>query len=271
MNMAYGKAFDLSDRTVAITGGCGLLGREFAAAFRAHGARVALLDLAAAEPAKVAQDLAARHGGTILGLVCDVTDPKAAEAALDRVTAEMGGPNVLLNSAQSATADPKAYFARFEDYDLAEWRRVLSVDLDGMAVMAQAAVRRMASGGSLIQIGSIYGAYASDKRIYEGATYKGVAINNPAVYAVGKAGVVGLTRWLAATYADKGIRANAIMPGGVESGQSAEFIARYANRVPMGRMARKDEIAGTAIWLASDASSYVTGQSIFVDGGLSAW
>jgi len=271
--MDYGKAFDLSGRTVVITGGCGLLGREFAGAFRAHGARVALLDLAAAEPAKVAQALAAQLGGSVVGLVCDVSDPKSADAALDRVANDLGGPHVLLNNAQSATADPMAYFARFEDYDLAEWRRVLSVDLDGMAVMAQAAVRRMAgaNGGSLIQIGSIFGAYASDKRIYDGATYKGVAINNPAVYAVGKAGVVGLTRWLAATYADRGIRANAIMPGGVESGQSAAFVARYANRVPMGRMARKDEIAGTAIWLASDASSYVTGQSIFVDGGLSAW
>lgn len=270
----YRAMFDLAGQTAIVTGGCGTLGREFAAGLAQCGARVALLDLDRARAEELAAGLKARYDIEALGLACDIAKPEEAARAVDDVVARLGRVDILLNNAQSATPDPAAYFAPFEHYSFDEWRRVLAVDLDGMAIMAQAVCRHMTArghGGTLIQIGSIYGAYGPDNRIYEGAIHKGVAINNPAVYAVGKAGVIGLTRWLATSYGQKGVRANAVVPGGVESGQSADFVRRYADRVPMGRMARKEEIVGAVLWLASPASSYVTGQSIFVDGGLSAW
>ena len=130
---------------------------------------------------------------------------------------------------------------------------------------------KQGTGGSIIQTASIYGILASDKRIYEGSHYLGMQISNPGVYSTSKAAVVGLTRYLAAYWADKGIRVNTLVPGGVESGQNETFKERYSARVPMGRMAQAHELVGALIYLASDASSYMTGQCIIVDGGLSVW
>jgi NAD(P)-dependent dehydrogenase (short-subunit alcohol dehydrogenase family) len=127
------------------------------------------------------------------------------------------------------------------------------------------------AGGSIIQTASIYGIVSSDKRIYEGSFYLNRQISNPAVYSTSKAAVVGLTRYLAANWGDVGIRVNALVPGGVESGQNEAFKTRYSARVPLGRMAKADEMVGALIYLASDASSYVTGHCLVVDGGLSAW
>jgi len=270
----YRGLFDLNDRVAVITGGSGFLGREFASALAQHGAHVALLDIDGDGAAACCRELAEQFGVKTLAVVADLSVPESIRSAVDRICDQFGGIDILLNNAQSKIPDRAAYFAPFEEYDLKEWRRVLSVDLDGMAFMAQHVCRSMAkreSGGSLIHVGSIYGAFGPDNRIYQGAEYQGTAINNPAVYSVAKAGVLGLTRWLATTYAKQGIRSNAIIPGGVESGQNPAFVARYSDRVPMGRMARRQEIAGAALWLASNASSYVTGQAIFVDGGLSAW
>jgi len=126
-------------------------------------------------------------------------------------------------------------------------------------------------GGSIVQTASIYGIMAPDDRIYEGSHYLGRQINTPAVYSASKAGVVGLTRYLAAYWAKHGIRVNTLTPGGVESGQNEEFKRRYSARVPMGRMARAEEMVAALVFLASEASSYVTGQNLIVDGGLQAW
>ena len=150
----------------------------------------------------------------------------------------------------------------------------MAVNIDGMFLVAQAVGNQMVKqgkGGSIIQTASIYGILASDKRIYEGSFYLGRQINNPGVYTTSKAAVVGLTKYLAAYWADKGIRVNTLIPGGVESGQNEIFKERYSARVPLGRMAQADELVGALIFLASDASSYVTGQNIIVDGGLSVW
>jgi NAD(P)-dependent dehydrogenase (short-subunit alcohol dehydrogenase family) len=143
-----------------------------------------------------------------------------------------------------------------------------------MFLVAQAVggqMQKQGTGGSIIQTASIYGLVSSDKRIYEGSFYLGRQISNPAVYSTSKAAVVGLTRYLAANWGDVGIRVNALVPAGVESGQNETFKSRYAARVPLGRMAQGDEMVGALVYLASDASSYVTGHCLVVDGGLSAW
>jgi len=180
----------------------------------------------------------------------------------------------LHNNAASKSADLDAFFATTEEYSLHEWRRIMSVNIDGMFLVAQAVggqMQKQGTGGSIIQTASIYGLLSSDKRIYEGSHYLGRQISNPAVYSTSKAAVVGLTRYLAGNWGDKGIRVNALVPGGVESGQNETFKSRYSARVPLARMAQPDEMVGALVYLASDASSYVTGHCLVVDGGLSAW
>ena len=150
----------------------------------------------------------------------------------------------------------------------------MSVNIDGMFLVAQSVGIQMVKqdcGGSIIQTSSIYGLAAPDQRIYSGSSYLGREINTPAVYTTSKAAVIGLTNHLATYWAEKGIRVNTLTPGGVESGQNEEFKRRYSARVPLGRMAIASEMVGALIYLASDASSYVTGQNIIVDGGLNAW
>jgi NAD(P)-dependent dehydrogenase (short-subunit alcohol dehydrogenase family) len=167
----------------------------------------------------------------------------------------------------------EAFFAPIEDYELTTWREVMAVNLDAMFVVAQEIGKRMVSRGkgSIIQTASIYGIMAPDPRIYEGSYYLGREINTPPVYAASKAGVVGLSKYLATLWAPANVRVNTLVPGGVESGQNETFKQRYAARVPLGRMANAEEMVGALIYLASDASSYVTGHTLVVDGGLSAW
>lgn len=150
----------------------------------------------------------------------------------------------------------------------------MSVNLDGMFLAAQAIGSQMikqGKGGSIIQTSSIYGILGPDQRIYEGSYYLERKINTPAVYSASKAAVIGLSKYLAAYWADKKIRVNTLTPGGSESGQNDVFVKKYSARTPLGRMGRPDEMVAALIFLASEASSYVTGQNIVVDGGLSAW
>jgi len=136
--------------------------------------------------------------------------------------------------------------------------------------VALAQMKKQGSG-SLINMSSIYGLVGPDSRIYEGSNYLGGAINTPAVYSASKAAVIGLTKWLAVYWAKNNIRVNCLVPGGIESGQNEAFISQYSEKVPMGRMGNPDEIVPTVLYLASDASSYVTGQTLIVDGGFTAW
>ena len=186
----------------------------------------------------------------------------------------MAAIDILHNNAAAKTRDLEKFFASFETFELETWREIMSVNIDGMFLMAQAVGKQMVTqgtGGAICQTSSIYGIMAPDNRIYEGADYNGVAINSPAVYSASKAAVVGLSNYLATYWANQNIRVNTISPGGVESGQNDTFKNKYGVRIPMGRMAEAKEMVGALIYLSSDAASYVTGQNIAVDGGLSAW
>ena len=268
------KQFDLSGRVAVVTGGAGFLGRAFCEAYAAAGADVAVLDIDGARAGEFAAALGRSSGRRCVGVGCDIADQASVGAAARRVADALGAVRVLHNNAANQSAGLKAEFAPFEEFDLADWKKVMSVDVDGTFLVCQAfgaAMAKSGRGGSIIQTSSVYGMLGPDNRIYEGATYGGHAISSPAVYSAGKAAMVGLTRWLATYWAKAGIRANAIVPGGVEDGQNETFKRAYGNRIPLGRMARRDELIGAALFLASDASSYVTGQCLFVDGGLSAW
>ena len=270
---SYRRLFDLAGKTAVVTGACGILGRRFAAGLAEFGAGLALVDLDAGAAAALAADVARRHAVEAIGIACDVADPEAVRRMAETVEERLGGAQILMNNAATKGGDLDAFFAPVERFDLATWREVMAVNLDGMFLVAQALGSRMAErgAGSIIQTASIYGLLAPDQRIYEGSEYNGRAINTPAVYTASKAGVVGLTRHLATYWAGRGVRVNTLTPGGVSSGQNSEFSRRYAARIPLGRMAEADDMVGAALFLASDASRYVTGQNIVVDGGLSAW
>ena len=262
--------FKLDGKVALVTGGAGILGRGFAHGLAQAGAMVAVVDLNPDAVAAVATEI----GPQAAGFACDVANPDSVKECVTAILTRFGGIDVLHNNAATKTADPRKFFTPFEDYPLDTWREVMSVNIDGMFLMAQAVGRDMVRrqrGGSIIQTASIYGLTGPDPRIYEGSDYLGGPINTPAVYATSKAAVVGFTRWLATHWAGAGIRVNCLVPGGVSSGQNSAFSEKYAARVPLGRMARADEMVPALLYLASDASSYVTGHVLTVDGGWTAW
>lgn len=268
--MVLPSKFDLTDKVALVTGGAGILGQHFCEGLRNAGAKVAVVDV----DASAAKAVAARLGSSAAGFCCDVSQAASVQACVRAVLERFGHIDVLHNNAASKSRDARAFFTPFEDYPLDIWREVMSVNIDGMFLMAQAVGRHLVArgcGGAVIQTASIYGLVGPDARIYEGSDYLGGAINAPAVYAASKAAVVGLTRWLATHWAQHGIRVNCLVPGGVSSGQNNTFSKRYSERVPMGRMARADEMVPALLYLASDASSYVTGHVLAVDGGWTAW
>ncbi len=272
--LSYRGLFDLSGKTAVVTGGAGILGRHFCAGLAESDVKVAVVDLREEAAVELAETLSQRYAIRAMGIGCDVSAPESVKAMVARVVRELGEISILHNNAAGKSDDLDAFFAPFEDYSLDQWRKIMAVNIDGMFLVAQAVGKQMVAqgkGGSIIQTASIYGLMAPDHRIYEGSFYLGQQINTPAVYAASKAAVIGLTKYLATYWADKGIRVNTLTPGGTESGQNDEFQIRYAARIPMNRMAAAHEMVGALLYLASDASSYVTGQNIIVDGGLNAW
>lgn len=273
-DIAYRDRFDLSGKVAIVTGGAGILGQHFCAGLAESGATVAVVDLDEGKVLELARSLSDRYRGKAIGVRCDVSDPESVRRMVARVVTDCGEINILHNNAAGKSADLEAFFAPFEDYSLEQWRAIMAVNLDGMFLVAQAVGKQMVAqgkGGSIVQTASIYGVAAPDHRIYEGSFYLGRKINTPAVYSASKAGVIGLTRHLATYWADQGIRVNTLTPGGTESGQNDEFKRRYSARIPLGRMAQAPEMVGALLYLVSDASSYVTGQNVIVDGGLNAW
>ena len=264
----------LKGKTAVITGGAGILGKHFSDGLARCGSHVVIVDLNKKEGEMIARDLTRRYGQQCISIVCDVSEPTSVSSMVDEVMKQFGDINILHNNAASKSSNLEAFFAPFEEYTLDQWREITKVNLDGMFLVAQAVGRKMVEqnrGGSIIQTASIYGLLGPDSRIYEGSSYMGRSINTPAVYSASKAAVIGLTKYLATYWADKNIRVNCITPGGAESGQNDTFKEKYSSRVPLGRMAQPEEMVGALLYLASNASSYVTGQNIIIDGGWSAW
>jgi len=273
MTSDYRKLFDLSGKVAMITGGAGILGRPFCHGLASFGARVAVTDIELAAAEAVASELARDHGIKAIGLSCDVTDEAQVTATADRIERTLGPIEILHNNAGTKTGDPADFFAPIEKFPLEAWREIMSVNIDGVFIVSRAIGSRMVARGrgSIVSTSSIYGVVGCDVRIYDGAEYMGHRINTPPAYAAAKAGVIGITRYLATLWGSRGVRVNAITPGGVRSGQNDTFQKNYGARIPMGRMAEAQEMVGALVYLASDASAYVTGQNLIVDGGLTAW
>lgn len=270
--------FDLTGRAAIVTGGAGLLGVEFCRTLAEAGAAVAVVDLNAEKCAAVSEDLT-RAGYRALSVPTDITRPEAVQAMTEAVVSAFGRIDILVNSAAlDPKFDPEALSkgitpGRFEDYPLDQWNAALEVNLTGTFLVTQAVARQMVAQGkkgSIINICSTYGLNGPDQRIYRKADGSQPAYK-PIYYTVTKAGIVGFTRYLAAYYMGTEIRVNMLTPGGVYNNHDETFVQNYSAKTILGRMARKDEMNGALLFLASDASSYMTGSNVVVDGGWTAW
>ena len=254
-------------RTVVLTGGGGIIGRAMAEGLADAGHRVAVidrdLDLATAAAAQ-------RPGNEVRPYHGDITDRDALLELRGRITDELGSIDGLICNAATKSEN---FFAPYPEFPLEDWNEVLATNLTGPMLCAQVFGEPMAQAqdGVIINVLSIYGIVAPDQRIYDGSEYEGRVINTPAVYSASKAGLWGLTKYLASYWGASGVRVNAITPGGVFSGQNDAFVEAYSARTMLGRMADAADIAAAATYLVSDGASYVTGQNLIVDGGLTAW
>jgi 2-deoxy-D-gluconate 3-dehydrogenase len=275
--MTIQQKFDLTGRVAIVTGGVGLLGAEFCRTLAEAGAAVVAVDLNGPASQAVSDSLT-NSGYKALAVPTDITQPDSVNALVEKTLSTFGRLDILVNSAAlDPKFDPEAVSkgitpGAFEDYPLDLWNSALNVNLTGMFLMTQACVKPMieqGKKGSIINICSTYGLNGPDQRIYikDG---KRVAFK-PVYYTVTKAGVMGFTKYLAAYYAGTEIRVNALTPGGVFNNHEEYFVKNYSAKTIIGRMANKDEMNGALLFLASDASSYMTGNNVIVDGGWTAW
>jgi 2-deoxy-D-gluconate 3-dehydrogenase len=269
--------FDLSGRVAILTGGAGLLGRQYLRTLLRAGAHVLVADVDADAAVREVAAAVEDTGGEALPLQVDVTSPRDVAAMTEAALARWGRLDALINN---AAIDPKAdaqadraLSGTFEDLALAQWRQSLDVNLTGAFLCAQMAGRVMvrAGRGVIVNVSSTYGLVAPDQRLYERDGEERQRRFKPASYAVTKAAVAHLTRYLAAYWGPSGIRVNTLTPHGVFNGHDAEFVRRFNVRTPLGRMARIEEMNGPLLFLVSDASSYMTGANLVVDGGWTAW
>ena len=235
------STFNLTDKVVVITGGAGIQGPEHAKAFRAEGAKVIVTDI---------------NGGD---LKLDVTDKNSIDGAVKKIIADQGQIDVWINN-HGATGKQA----------VTDWNQIIKVNLTGTYLCCLAAAEVMREGGSIINLASIYGLVWADFFLFPKTEYAGKPMGVPAAYSASKGGVISLTRHLASQFADKKIRVNCVTPGGIFDKQSNDFVKAYSAKVPLSRMANRNEISGALLYLASDLSSYVTGTNIIVDGGLTA-
>ncbi len=275
--MGVRDAFDLTGRVAVITGGAGLLGVKHAEAIIEMGGVPVLLDIAGERAASCAEALANAHGRPAYGFGVDITQPERVEAALAQVLEAAGRVDILINNAAN---NPKVesqngkQWSRFENFPLHVWQQDFAIGVTGAFLCSQVFGAHLAQqgGGVILNIASDLSVIAPDQRIYrEPGLPDDQQPVKPVTYSVVKAGLVGLTRYLSTYWADKGVRVNALSPGGVANGQDEAFVQRLTNLIPMGRMADKDEYKAVVVFLVSDASAYMTGVNVVMDGGRTVW
>ncbi|MGB8265775.1 MAG: SDR family oxidoreductase [Candidatus Velthaea sp.] len=277
MHPSVADLFALSGRVAIITGGAGLLGTRHARAICSAGGRVVLADISDERASAEAAELRRTYGDVAWGAGVDITSPEAVSSLADRVRDRYGRVDILINNAAN---NPKfdsaldASFSRLERFPIAQWEADISVGLTGAFLCSQVFGAQMAEAGRgvIVNVASDLALIAPDQRLYrqEGLP-EHLQPAKPVTYSVVKSGLLGLTRYLATYWSGRGVRVNSICPGGVSNGQPPEFVAKLANLIPMGRMADVDEYQGAILFLCSDASSYMTGANLVVDGGRTCW
>lgn len=271
------KMFDLSGRVVLITGGAGFLGRMHAEAIAEAGGTPVLADVDGSAAERVAGNVRSKCGGEAIGLAMDVCEPASIEQTLQSVLKRTRRLDALVNNAArnpKVEANGITEMSRLENYPIDEWNKDLAVGLTGTFLCSRILGGHMANngGGAIVNISSDLGLIGPDQRIYsEPGTPESARKKKPVSYSVVKGGLIMLTKYLATYWADKGVRVNSLCPGGIENGQPAEFVTRLSNLIPMGRMARSHEYKGAVVFLCSEASAYMTGSTLVIDGGRTAW
>jgi NAD(P)-dependent dehydrogenase (short-subunit alcohol dehydrogenase family) len=266
-------AFRLDGQVAVVTGACGKLGPIWVDALLQAGAAVAALELPGAATSAAYDALAAAAGARLQRLDCDITSRPSIEAAAGLVTTTLGVPSVLVNNAGiDQPPDSPGGRHHLHELPIEQFRRMVEVNLLGTFQVIQVFGERMATAGdgSIINIGSLYASVSPDPHFYEHLAGNAPFVKSPA-YGASKAGVVNLSKFFATHWAARGVRVNTLSPGGVLAGQDPQFKSKYGARVPLRRMAEADDLKGPLVFLASRASSYVTGHELRVDGGFTAW
>ncbi len=265
--------FSLKGKIAVITGGLGQLGAQFSLTLAERETRVAIFDI---NTRKVPSTLKKYiTNGSIKCFYADITKKGSIKDALKKTKSSFGSPDILINNAaiDSPPNAPHKETGPFEEYPEASWDKVMDTNLKGAFLCSQIIGKEMAKlkRGSIINISSIYGLLSPDQRIYEYRRKRGRAFYKPVAYSVSKSGIFNLTRYLATYWSDLNIRVNTLTFAGVFNNQDKRFLKNYTKKLPMGRMAKEDEYNGAVVFLASDASSYMTGSNLIIDGGYSCW
>ena len=257
--LKYESLFLCRGKIAVVTGGAGLIGREIAKGLHDFGAKVYIVDSDKNKSENVIR------GTKIKYIYMDISSERSISKAIDRIKKENGKIDILVNSAYPRTKD---WGLRFERVGFKSWKENVNSQLGGYFLCCQkvAEVMKKQKRGSIINLASIYGVTAPDFSIY-----KGTKMTMPAAYSAIKGGIITFTKYLATYYSEYNIRANVISPGGMFVGQHPYFVKKYKARTPLKRMGKPEDVVGAAIYLASDASSYVTGCNLMVDGGWTAW
>lgn len=267
--------FCVKDKVIVVTGGLGQLGQQFSRTLMDRGAKVAIFDMQTDE-----QGLSKRFGGSyteerLLVLSVDITRRDSIQDGLAQVNTKWGVPYGLINNAalDSPPDAPVEENGPFETYPESSWDKIIEVNVKGVFLCCQVIGGQMAAEnrGTIVNISSIYGIVSPDQRIYQYRRTEGETFFKPIAYSASKSSLLNMTRYLATYWADRNIRVNTLTFAGVFNNQDQEFLNGYCAKVPMGRMARKDEYNGAVIFLVSDASSYMTGSNMVIDGGFTAW
>lgn len=272
------KLFRLDNKVIVITGATGLLGVQHAEAVACFGGTPILLDLNQKSINALANKLNKKYQTNATGFVVDITDEASIKKNAALLMKKYGKIDGLVNNAANnpkVEDNDELNFSRLENFPLDVWNDDLNVSLTGSYLCSKIygnAISKNSSGGSIVNISSDLGLIAPDQRLYKSEGIEDSKQNvKPITYSVVKNGLIGLTRYMATYWADKGVRSNAMCPGGVENGQPLDFLEKVSNKIPMGRLAKPNEYQGTLIWMLSDASSYLNGAIIPVDGGRTAW
>jgi NAD(P)-dependent dehydrogenase (short-subunit alcohol dehydrogenase family) len=267
--------FDVAGRVVIVTGGLGQLGRQYVLALLDRGAHVAVFDVGVGDARVAAQYGARAQDPNLLIVDVDVTSRASIEAGTRTVEERLGVPYGLVNNAalDSPPDSPASETGPFENYPEASFDRVMDVNVKGVFLCMQVVGGRMAEAGrgSIVNISSIYGLVSPNQSLYEYRRTAGESFYKPVAYAASKSALFNLTRYAATYWARAGVRVNTLTLAGVFNNQDERFIRAYGERMPMTRMAREDEYNGAVVFLLSDASSYMTGSNLVVDGGWTAW
>jgi len=255
----YKTIFSCKNKVAVVAGGCGLLGREVVKALSEFGALVYIADINSKNAVNLLREKKIKY------IYFDISSEDSIEKAMNEIIRKAGRIDILVNSAYPKTED---WGLKFEKVSFDSWKKNINDHLGGYFLSSRTAAEIMKEqgGGAIINLASIYGVTAPDFNIYEGTK-----MTMPVAYAAIKSGIIGLTRYIATYYGRHNVRANVVSPGGVFDNQNINFVRRYSQKTPLGRMAAPRDIVGAVIYLASEASSYITGCNLIVDGGWTVW